>query len=75
MLFIVTQSLIGGPYRFLNEEGVVSVTGAIVAIHPKHRDLNSTPDFLPRQPSNETTKPLLHWLIRRVEVTCAASLH
>lgn len=25
-------------------------------------------DFLPRQPSSASTKPLLHWLIRRVEV-------
>jgi hypothetical protein len=25
-------------------------------------------DFLPRQPSSATAKPLLHWLIRRVEV-------
>jgi hypothetical protein len=25
-------------------------------------------DFLPRQPSSSTTRPLLSWLIRRVEV-------
>ncbi|KAI0307573.1 glycoside hydrolase family 15 protein [Multifurca ochricompacta] len=37
--------------RFLNEEGVVSVT-----------------DFLPRNPTATAQKPLLHWLIRRVEV-------
>ncbi|KAI0271538.1 Six-hairpin glycosidase-like protein [Gloeopeniophorella convolvens] len=37
--------------KFLNEEGVVSVT-----------------DFLPRNPTATAQKPLLHWLIRRVEV-------
>ncbi|KAK0244700.1 glycoside hydrolase family 15 protein [Armillaria nabsnona] len=42
--------------KFMNEQGVVSVT-----------------DFLPRQKTSEsvsttTTQPLLHWLIRRVEV-------
>ncbi|TFY72621.1 hypothetical protein EVG20_g363 [Dentipellis fragilis] len=37
--------------KFLNDEGVVSVT-----------------DFLPRNPSAAAHKPLLHWLVRRVEV-------
>ncbi|KAI0042680.1 glycoside hydrolase family 15 protein [Auriscalpium vulgare] len=37
--------------KFLNEEGVVSVT-----------------DFLPRNPAASAHKPLLHWLIRRIEV-------
>ncbi|VDB99396.1 unnamed protein product [Peniophora sp. CBMAI 1063] len=37
--------------KFLNEEGVVSVT-----------------DFLPRNPASAAHKPLLHWLVRRVEV-------
>ncbi|KAA1468582.1 glycoside hydrolase family 15 protein [Dentipellis sp. KUC8613] len=37
--------------KFLNDEGVVSVT-----------------DFLPRNPSTAAHKPLLHWLVRRVEV-------
>ncbi|KZV77612.1 glycoside hydrolase family 15 protein [Peniophora sp. CONT] len=37
--------------KFLNDEGVVSVT-----------------DFLPRNPALSAHKPLLHWLVRRVEV-------
>ncbi|KAI0067863.1 glycoside hydrolase family 15 protein [Artomyces pyxidatus] len=37
--------------KFLNEEGVVSVT-----------------DFLPRNPNATAHKPLLHWLVRRIEV-------
>jgi len=53
--------------KFLNEEGVVSVT-----------------DFLPRNPKATAQKPLLHWLIRRVEVVrgkqsirveCAPAFH
>ncbi|KAJ3823795.1 glycoside hydrolase family 15 protein [Lentinula raphanica] len=46
--------------KFLNEKGVVSVTGKyILCVH-----------FLPRQARGTVTsnKPLLHWLIRRVEV-------
>ncbi|KAJ3715106.1 glycoside hydrolase family 15 protein [Lentinula raphanica] len=46
--------------KFLNEKGVVSVTGKyILSVH-----------FLPRQARGTVTsnKPLLHWLIRRVEV-------
>ncbi|KAI0005471.1 glycoside hydrolase family 15 protein [Russula compacta] len=53
--------------KFLNEEGVVSVT-----------------DFLPRNPAAAAQKPLLHWLIRRIEVVrgkqsirveCAPAFH
>jgi GH15 family glucan-1,4-alpha-glucosidase len=53
--------------KFLNEEGVVSVT-----------------DYLPRNPEAISQKPLLHWLIRRVEVVrgkqairveCAPAFH
>ncbi|KAJ3759693.1 glycoside hydrolase family 15 protein [Lentinula raphanica] len=46
--------------KFLNEKGVVSVTGKyILCVY-----------FLPRQARGTVTsnKPLLHWLIRRVEV-------
>ncbi|KAF9078754.1 glycoside hydrolase family 15 protein, partial [Rhodocollybia butyracea] len=44
--------------KFLNNSGVVSVTGKV------------SPDFLPRQAQGTTSanKPLLHWLVRRVEV-------
>ncbi|KAG7442341.1 glycoside hydrolase family 15 protein [Guyanagaster necrorhizus] len=46
--------------KFMNEQGVISVT-----------------DFLPRQKASESlpttaTQPLLHWLIRRVEVVRGA---
>ncbi|EIW81645.1 glycoside hydrolase family 15 protein [Coniophora puteana RWD-64-598 SS2] len=41
--------------KFLNEQGVVSVT-----------------DFLPRQKDSSSEKPLLFWMIRRVEVVRGA---
>jgi hypothetical protein len=51
-LSITNQSLISKPYRFLNEEGVVSVTGAIVAVYPNYCDLRTRFLNLPMKPQN-----------------------
>ncbi|SJL17651.1 related to glycosyl hydrolase, family 15 [Armillaria ostoyae] len=58
--------------KFMNEQGVVSVTGLTI-VSDTDLSLTHFPDFLPRQKTSEsvsttTTQPLLHWLIRRVEV-------
>ena len=59
-------------YRFLNEEGAVSVTGecfrCMLGRYTLGRRLLFL-DFLPRNSAaTAQKKPLLHWLIRRVEV-------
>lgn len=56
--------------RFLNEDGVVSVTGSYAILAPPARTRPPYAfllDFLPR-PTSKSTDPLLFWLIRRVEV-------
>ncbi|KAK0460162.1 glycoside hydrolase family 15 protein [Desarmillaria tabescens] len=57
--------------KFMNEQGVVSVTGLAI-VSNIYSSLTCFPDFLPRQKTSEgfpatATQPLLHWLIRRVE--------
>ncbi|KAJ3992041.1 glycoside hydrolase family 15 protein, partial [Lentinula boryana] len=59
--------------KFLNEKGVISVTGKyIIPVRSTRSNCQERflSDFLPRQARGTvaSNKPLLHWMVRRVEV-------
>jgi hypothetical protein len=74
--------------KFMNDAGVVSVTGSFIYISNSSL-LTSNTDFLPRPKkdtadSHRAPKPLLQWLVRRVEcirgrlpilIQCAPAFH